>query len=231
MLFPKPILYSRQRSLKEIKNPKYNIKINDKNNGFDKDSNNNILQQKLIEDNYQAFNDEKLQEQQQTIEFVKSDQIIVKLPETANYEPNFQQLKIENPEGVEDEHEGSWINQLIETIEFVLGTISNTASYLRLWALSLAHSQLSEVFYDKGINMSLKSDSNVAVKILILLIGYFVFANFTFAVLMCMDSMECFLHALRLHWVEFQNKFYKADGYEFVPFSIEKELNQSLINE
>ena len=99
---------------------------------------------------------------------------------------------------------------MIETIEFVLGTVSNTASYLRLWALSLAHSQLSKVFFDGTIGAGLKSES-----FLYLFFGFFVFAGFTFGVLLLMDLMEAFLHTLRLHWVEFQNKFYKGGGLKF----------------
>jgi len=60
-----------------------------------------------------------------------------------------------------------------------------------------------------------------------LIFKYPIFSMATFGVLMCMDVMECFLHALRLHWVEFQNKFFKADGYLFVPYSFYNLLNEA----
>ena len=114
-----------------------------------------------------------------------------------------------------------FVASVIDTIEFALGTISNTASYLRLWALSLAHSQLSAVFFKYSIGlMSMRTDY-FFVNGLLLSIIFIIFAAVTFGVLLCMDLMECFLHTLRLHWVEFQNKFFRADGYKFEPFCFE----------
>jgi len=122
-----------------------------------------------------------------------------------------------------------FIHQLIETIEFVLGTISNTASYLRLWALSLAHSQLAGVFLEQGLIKAWTPD-NVYVLTLMNFLFWFAYITVTFGVLLLMDSLECFLHTLRLHWVEFQNKFFKGLGYQYVPFSFktvfEKEKNR-----
>lgn len=57
------------------------------------------------------------------------------------------------------------MHQMIHTIEFVLGAVSNTASYLRLWALSLAHSQLSAVFYDRVLMMTIGLNNPVAIMI------------------------------------------------------------------
>eukprot|EP00808_Paulinella_micropora_P004512 g44414.t1 len=109
------------------------------------------------------------------------------------------------------------LHQAIHTIEFVLGTVSNTASYLRLWALSLAHAQLAEVFWE---NLIILDKGPIA-----LVIGATMWIFATVGVLLMMDVLECFLHALRLHWVEFQNKFYYADGYAFKPFVLTKDLS------
>ena len=113
----------------------------------------------------------------------------------------------------------------IETIEFVLGTVSNTASYLRLWALSLAHSQLSVVFFSKTITFIGNYFDHWYINGLLLILIFPLFAGITLIVLLFMDMMECFLHTLRLHWVEFQNKFYKADGYGFKPFCFSESIN------
>jgi V-type H+-transporting ATPase subunit a len=94
-----------------------------------------------------------------------------------------------------------FIHQAIETIEFVLGSVSNTASYLRLWALSLAHSQLATVFWERALVATIEMNSTLFV-----VIGFAAFASISLGVLLLMDVLECYLHALRLHWVEFQNK-------------------------
>ena len=87
---------------------------------------------------------------------------------------------------------------MIEVIEFVLGSISNTASYLRLWALSLAHGQLAKVFFEMTMLNAIKGGN-----VIVAMMGFPIFLACTFGVLMVMDLMECFLHTLRLHWVEF----------------------------
>ena len=112
----------------------------------------------------------------------------------------------------------------------MLGSVSNTASYLRLWALSLAHSQLATVFLELILVQyggGFESETAVG-SIFGLFIAFFAFFSITFGVLMCMDTMECFLHTLRLHWVEFQNKFYKGNGYKFSPYSITQVLKNEM---
>merc|ERR1719162_1357172 len=134
--------------------------------------------------------------------------------------------------GEEFEFGETFIHQIIETIEYVLGTVSHTASYLRIWALSLAHQQLSLVFFQKTLDMGLELAAPVGPPVswvdflpLNAIVLYFMFGAWfmvTLAVLLGMDVLECFLHTLRLHWVEFQSKFYKADGYKFEPYDIKK---------
>jgi V-type H+-transporting ATPase subunit a len=175
---------------------------------------------------------------QSTVQLILLLLAVICVPWLLLYKPIALKMKHKNDkpleinEDIEEEYapkpfvfSDEFINRAVGTIEYCLSGISHTASYLRLWALSLAHGQLSEVLWNMLLDNAFKME-NFVIRTIALFAIFAAWFALTIAILLLMEGLSAFLHALRLHWVEFNSKFFVGTGYKFTPFSFRKIIKK-----
>ena len=99
---------------------------------------------------------------------------------------------------------------LMEALEQFISSFSHSISYARIMALALLHAVLAKVFLQFGAGFGT--------------VGYIIGAALGSIFILALESAICFMHTLRLHWVEWFLKFYRATGSPYEPFSLRNAI-------
>jgi V/A-type H+-transporting ATPase subunit I len=99
----------------------------------------------------------------------------------------------------------------------VTGFFSDILSYVRLMALMLSGSVLAQVF-----NMLGATTGNIVIFIVIALVGN--------ALNLGLNLLGCYVHDMRLQFLEFFGRFYQGDGKPFQPLALQSN-NVEIIKE